>query len=472
MTAFAVAGLIAALLALSAGAGPALAQDTPPAAGGGEAGLPSQTVTVVPAADDTQIAGRLQRILDSTGWFEAPRVSVRDGVVSLDGTAATPEHRRWAGTLAENTQGTVAVVNRIDVEADVRSTFERAGQSVAEMARQIVQAWPLVALALVIVLATGLLAKLAAVAARRFFAGRVASPLLLSILVRALSIPILLLGVYFVLQVAGLTGLAVTVLGGTGLVGIIIGFAFRDIAENFLASLLLSVRNPFRGGDLIAVAGHTGVVQNLNTRSTVLLTLDGNHVQIPNALVFKSVIENYSSIPSRRAGFGVGIGYDSPVAKAQALIAAILKEHPAVLDEPEPLVLVDALGAATIDLRVTYWFDSTVYSPAKINSALLRLTKNALLRGGIELPDPAREVVFPKGVPIVRADGGPMPPAPREAEVAPAAVTKVGADETSAATTGEGALTSEQATIRQQDGGTVPEAGENLLGAGRAPREA
>src|SRR5690606_6928816 len=126
------------------------------------------------------------RILDSTGWFEAPRVSVRDGVVSLDGTAATPEHRRWAGTLTENTQGTVAVVNRIDVEADVRSTFERAGQSVAEMARQIVQAWPLVALALVIVLATGLLAKLAAVAARRFFAGRVASPLLLSILVRAL----------------------------------------------------------------------------------------------------------------------------------------------------------------------------------------------------------------------------------------------------------------------------------------------
>jgi len=445
---------------------PAAAQDGPSAADGDSPGHPNR-VTVVPVADDAEIAERLQRILESTGWFESPRVSVRDGVVALDGGTATAEHRRWAGALAENTQGTVAVVNRIDIEADVRSTFERAGQSVAQLARQAIRAWPLVALALVIVFATGLLAKLAAIAARRFFAGRVASPLLLSIVVRAISIPILLLGVYFVLQVAGLTRLAVTVLGGTGLVGIIIGFAFRDIAENFLASLLLSVRNPFRSGDLIAVAGHTGVVQNLNTRSTVLLTLEGNHVQIPNAMVFKSVIENYSSIPSRRAGFGVGIGYDSPVAKAQALIAAILTEHPAVLAEPEPLVLVEALGAATIDLRVTYWFDSTTYSPAKINSALLRLTKNALLEGGIELPDPAREVVFPKGVPIVHAERGARPAPPHEADVA----TPV-ADETSHATTGEGGLTRESAAIPQRNSGSLPEAAENLLDDPRAPREA
>jgi len=79
----------------------------------------------------------------------------------------------------------------------------------------------------------------------------------------------------------GLTRLAPTELGGAGLVGIIIGFAFRDIAENFFASLLLSVRNLLRGGDLIKVAGQTGIVQNLNTLNTVLLTLDGNHVQIP-----------------------------------------------------------------------------------------------------------------------------------------------------------------------------------------------
>ena len=422
---------------------------------------PKQPVTVVPAADDAAIAERLERILQSTGWFEQPEVSVRDGIVFFSGRTDSQEHWRWASALAESTQGTVAVVNRIQVEADVRSTFGRAGSELTMLYRQAIQAWPLAALAALILLATVLIAKLVAVAARRFFAGRIASPLLLGVLVRAFSIPVILLGVYFVLQVAGLTRLAVTVLGGTGLIGIIIGFAFRDIAENFLASLLLSMRNPFRRGDLIEVAGQTGIVQNLNTRSTVLLTLDGNHVQIPNATVFKSTIKNYSSIPSRRAQFVVGIGYDSSATKAQTLITEILRQHPAVLDEPEPLVLVDELGDATVNLRVTYWFDSTTYSPAKINSALLRLTKVALLEGGIELPDPAREVVFPRGVPIVQMrDAGPHQPA-----AAPAAAARIAEQETSAVTLGEGGLSSESAEMREQSKDSVPEATENLLKA-------
>ena len=162
------------------------------------------------------------------------------------------------------------------------------------------------------------------------------------------------------------------------------------------------MRNPFHSGDLIDVGGHTGVVQNLNVRSTVLLTLDGNQVQIPNSTVYKSIIKNYSSIPSRRAEFTVGIGYDSSAAKAQTLIAQVLREHPAVLEAPEPLVLVEELGPATVNLRIYYWFDSATYSPYKINSALLRQTKNALLKGGIELPDSAREVIFPKGVPVIQ----------------------------------------------------------------------
>ena len=321
----------------------------------------------------------------------------------------TQEHWRWASALAQNTQGTVAVVNRIEVEADVGTTFGRAGTEFVSIYRQAVQTWPWVVLAVAIILITWLVARLVAALVRRFFSRRISSSLLLGVVVQAFSIPVFLLGVYFVLQVAGLTRLAITVLGGTGLIGIIVGFAFRDIAENFLASILLSVRNPFSTGDLIEVDGYTGIVQNLNIRSTVLLTLDGNYVQIPNAIVFKSTIRNYSSTSSRRADFAVGIGYDSSTSQAQALIANVLRQHPAVLDAPEPLVLVEELGAATVNLRIYYWFASAAYSPAKINSALLRLTKDALLKGGIELPDPAREVVFPRGVPIIRMPGGEGP---------------------------------------------------------------
>jgi small conductance mechanosensitive channel len=425
----------------------------------GDDGSPTPAVAPESSGLDLENARRLQGILKSTRWFEQASVSIRDGVVFLDGLADVQEHRQWAGELAANLPGVIAVVNRIELAGDVGATFSRAGEESARLYKRAVQAWPLLLLAAVIALATWVVAGLVGRASAAFLAPRISSPLLRSVIVRALSVPVFLLGIYFVLQVAGLTNLAVTVLGGTGLIGIVIGFAFRDIAENFLASLLLSVRNPFRSGDLIDVGGHVGIVQNLNTRSTVLLTLDGNHVQIPNATVYKSIIKNYSSIPSRRAEFMVGVGYDTSTAAAQAIIAGVLGNHPAVLDQPEPLVLVDQLGAATVDLRVQYWFDSASYSPAKINSALLRLSKNALVAGGIDMPDPAREVVFPKGVPIWRADR------PAAAGSTPERPPRVGTPpvDDEAATVGEGDLASETRDTRGGRRGDIPEGQENLL---------
>lgn len=432
---------------------PTLAQDVTPA-------TPQQSVTVVPEASDAKIASRLQRILKSTGWFDVAHVSVHDGIVFLDGTTGTQEHRAWAGTLAENMQGTVAVVNRIEASADVSSTFVRAGEEFTSFYRRVLRAWPLVALAGLVILASWLTARLIALAVRLIFASRIESPLLLSVVARAFAVPVILLGIYFVLQFSGLTRLALTVLGGTGLIGVIIGFGLRDITENFLASILLSMRNPFHSGDLIDVGGHTGVVQNLNFRSTVLLTLDGNQVQIPNSTVYKSIIKNYSSIPSRRAEFTVGIGYDSSAAKTQTLIAKVLQEHPAVLDTPEPLVLVEELGPATVDLRVYYWFDSNTYSPNKINSALLRQTKNALIKAGIELPDSAREVIFPKGVPIIQTSNATQVKHESKNDAGQAPTT----DENSNTTPSEGNLSNETVEMReQQSKGNLPETQENLL---------
>ena len=149
-----------------------------------------------------------------------------------------------------------------------------------------------------------------------------------------------------------------TVLGGTGLVGLVIGFAFRDIAENFLASLLISIQHPFAQGDLIAVAGHRGYVQRVNMRSTLLMTMEGNHLQIPNATIYKETIINYTSNPNMRLQFTVGIGYGDSINEAQSVAYEVLRNHPAVVDEPESLVLVDSLCAATVNLSILFWIDS------------------------------------------------------------------------------------------------------------------
>lgn len=239
---------------------------------------PQQEVVVEPRAEDVEIASRLEKILSATGWFSSPRVSVREGVAFMDGEAASDEQREWAGNLARKTQDVVAVVNRIVVEPVFNWGFEPAYHEVKALIQKAVTVLPLTILGASILLLTGWIAYLTASVARRLLKSRIRSPLLLTVVARAIAVPLFLLGLYLVLQVAGLTRLAITVLGGTGVLGIVLGFAFRDIAENFLASLLLSIRNPFRTGDLIQIGDHEGIVQNLNTRTTVLLTLEGNQI--------------------------------------------------------------------------------------------------------------------------------------------------------------------------------------------------
>ena len=97
--------------------------------------------------------------------------------------------------------------------------------------------------------------------------------LLQDVIARGVGILIFLLGVYLIFEIADLTGAALTIISGTGLLGIILGIAFRDITENFLASILLSIHNPFQTGDLVEIAEFTGYVQGLTMRVTLLMSL-------------------------------------------------------------------------------------------------------------------------------------------------------------------------------------------------------
>ena len=232
---------------------------------------------------------------------------------------------------------------------------------------------------------------------RRTLRKRLPNTLLLNVAGYTAGVITFLIGLYVLLQIAGLTNIAATVIGGTGLLGLVLGIAFRDITENFLASIFLSVQNPFRSGDLVEIAGIQGFVEALNTRVTVLMTLEGNHVQIPNATVYKSNIFNYTSSPNRRTDFMIGIGYEDSISKAQEVALKVLENHPAVLNDPEPLALVDSLGAATVNLRIYFWINGKEYSYIKVKSAIIRLTKRAFEDAGISMPDEAREMIFPHG---------------------------------------------------------------------------
>lgn len=416
---------------------------------------PEQAVAVTPLAEDKDIAHRIGEILDATGWYQHTKVSVKDGVVFLDGLSGNEDQRVWARNLAAKTQDVVAVVNRIQVDTTPDWSFRPAYEELRRLAYRFMSALPLILLALIVIPVAWLLAKMVYRYSRYFFSKRFHSPLLADIVAKAAALPTVLIGVYIILQVAGLTGIALSLLGGAGVVGIVLGFAFRDIAENFLASLLLSIRQPFSTGDLIDVAGKTGIVQNMNTRTTILLSPEGNHIQIPNATVFKSIINNFSAAAAQRNILSIGIGYDAPISQVQQLIMTVLEEHEAVITDPKPLVLVDSLGASTVNLNVYYWFDGARFGKLKVQSALLRLIKQVLTKNHISMPDDAREIIFPQGVPIVE-----------HASVRPAQnLSKAAAEDSDdSMTAAEGNLVNEKADLEAHAGqAKLVEEQQNLL---------
>jgi len=303
--------------------------------------------------------------------------------------------------LATNTQDVAAVVNRMNVVEKSIWDFSPAFRNLREFRDNSIQSLPLIVFSLVILLLTWGATKLATSVAQRMFRQRIPNNLLRWVATRSVSLPVLILGIYLVLRVAGLTQLALTVLGGTGLIGLVIGIAFQDIAENFLASILISIQKPFRIGDFIKVDQHEGIVQRVTTRGTMLLTPDGNLVQIPNSNVYKSIIENYTANPLRRVSFDLGVGYDDSASDAQRVILEKIKEHSATLNEPAPKILLDSLGASTVNLKALFWINGAKNDLLSVRSSCMRIAKQALLQQGISMPDEAREVIFPNGVPVL-----------------------------------------------------------------------
>ncbi|MBU3004552.1 mechanosensitive ion channel family protein [Paraglaciecola arctica] len=220
------------------------------------------------------------------------------------------------------------------------------------------------------------------------------SKLIQMVVRRIMSMLVVLVGLYILLRLVGLTQFAVALLSGTGVLGLIIGFAFKDIAENFLSSLLLSVQRPFNLGDIIEVEGYLGVVKKMTSRATTLVDFNGDHVQLPNATIYKNAIRNLTANPYMRSTVDIGVGYDSNFDHAQSLAMDIMLSHPAILDDPAPQALVDSLGASTCNLRLYFWVNSEVNSPLKVSSVLMKRVVERFLAENIAMPDDARERII------------------------------------------------------------------------------
>lgn len=287
------------------------------------------------------------------------------------------------------------------------------------------------------------------------------STLIKVVIRRIISLIIILFGLYLFLRMAGLSTFAVAILSGTGVAGLIIGFAFKDIAENFMSSLLLSIQKPFRIGDVIEVSGYLGVAKQVTARATTLVDFDGNHTQIPNSVVYKNTIRNFTANPKSRGKFIIGIGYDADADEAQHIGLKVLNNMEAVLTDPEPQVLVDELASSTLNLKVYFWTNTHEYSLLKVASLAMKKVVVAFEDAKISMPDDAREVIFPEGLPmnhIVEATSNGKSEAMQRAKKSENQQTPTHKEDY------DDDLTSDDSDIRQQaNSARNPEQGNNIL---------
>ncbi|MGI8559917.1 MAG: mechanosensitive ion channel family protein [Luteimonas sp.] len=203
---------------------------------------------------------------------------------------------------------------------------------------------------------------------------------------------VLLVGVVVALELLDATALVGAVLGTAGVLGVAIGFAFKDILENYIAGILMSLRQPFAPRDHVVIDGNEGVIVALNSRATILMTLDGNHLRLPNALVFRGVTLNYTRNPSRRFQFEVGVGVEEDLVAAQDIGVAELRRIDGVISKPPPRAIITALGDSNVQLRFHGWVDQRSHDFLLVKSEAIRRVKLALEEAGMDMPEPIYRV--------------------------------------------------------------------------------
>ena len=175
-------------------------------------------------------------------------------------------------------------------------------------------------------------------------------------------------------------------IAGFGVTGFILGFAFQESLGNLASGMMIAINEPFKVGDVVDAAGHTGAIVEVNMMATVMATADNKRIVLPNKSVWGGPIVNYSALDKRRVDLQVGIAYGENVERAISVIRETVAKVPGVLAEPAPAVAVAGLDESQVTINVRPWSKTGDYWA--VYSGVLQAVKEELDRAGIEIPFP------------------------------------------------------------------------------------
>jgi small conductance mechanosensitive channel len=357
--------------------------------------------------DETLRQG-LQAIFDRVEEFSDVDVTVEAGIVRLRGTVAEVGAAERAEELVRSQDGVLVVENDIELTRSLERQLQPTWDRLRNLGYDVLATLPLAVVALMILLLFSFMGNVAGRWGGPSFL-RSRNPFLQTLIQRAIRAAFVLAGLLIGLDLLNATALVGAIAGTAGLAGLAVGFAFKDIVQNYLAGLLLAVRQPFGQNHHVVIEGHEGKVVRMTPRETILMTLEGNHIRLPNAMVFGSPLLDYTRNPYRRFSFDAGVGPVDDLEVARNAGMAVLREMKQVLDDPPPEALVVELGESWVTVRFFGWVDQRQAEFMRVRSEAVRLVKARLEDAGISLPSPEYIVRLKRG------EGGPVSPSQSEA---------------------------------------------------------
>jgi len=203
------------------------------------------------------------------------------------------------------------------------------------------------------------------------------------------------IGVFIALSVLKLDGAVTSLLAGAGIIGLALGFAFQDIASNFISGIILSIRHPFGIGDIIETNGFYGEVEKMNLRNTIIRTPEGQIVYIPNKSVFENPLENFTSSGVRRIDLSCGVSYGDDLEKAREVAIEAVKGLENYNDDKGIDFYYEEFGGSSINFNIHFWVNfrrNPDYLSAR-SEAIIAITK-AFDENDIMIPFPIRTLDF------------------------------------------------------------------------------
>ncbi len=255
-------------------------------------------------------------------------------------------------------------------------------------------ALPRIVLATILLVIVFYIASYIARLLKKKLSGEEHDPLFVRFLSKITKVVVIICGLILALQTLGLSGIAGGLLAGAGISAFIFGFAFKDIAENFLGGVILAFNRPFGLNDTVVIREFSGHIVALNFRTTHIKTFDEGDVFIPNSIVIKEPLTNLTRDGKIRLNFLVGIAYEDNITDAITAISEAMEPIADIKQDIKPFTVVEELSVSTVNLRVYFWANTFDYRKGvlQIKSEVIAKVKESLEAKGFSLPADIQEI--------------------------------------------------------------------------------